>query len=186
MHSNGWSRARQIQAYKSMRIPPAKIKDYIKKYSAYSYDERLENRLKDQIQERFAQGKVYLSKEVFLQIASWKTARQRKNYEKNSFSLVSEVTGISFESKRNERLRIEILTLLQGVNYPVASTLLHFAFPGQYPILDFRTIWSLGMERPMPYSFDFWWSFVKTMRKESARLGISIRDLDKALWAFSK
>ena len=123
---------------------------------------------------------------MFLQIAGWKTPRQRKNYERNSSSIVLEVTGISFETRRNERLRIEILTLLEGVNYPVASTLLHFAFPGHYPILDFRAIWSLGIERPMSYSFDFWWSFVKTMRKESARLGISIRDLDKALWAFSK
>jgi hypothetical protein len=169
-----------------MRIPPEKIKDYIRSYRAYNYDEKLENRLKDHIQKRFAQGKVYLSKGIFRQIAGWKTPRQRKNYERNSSSIVSEVTGISFETRRNERLRIEILTLLEGVNYPVASTLLHFAFPDHYPILDFRAIWSLGIERPMSYSFDFWWSFVKTMRKESARLGISIRDLDKALWTFSK
>lgn len=160
--------------------------DYIKSYSTYNYDEELEQRLKQQVQKRFAQGKVNLSKDIFLRIACWKTLRQRKNYESNSVSLVSEITGISFEGGRNERVRIEILTLLEGVNYPVASTLLHFAFPEQYPILDFRAIWSLGMQRPSAYSFDFWWDFVKSMRSESTRLGISIRDLDKALWSFSK
>lgn len=169
-----------------MRILPEKVADYIERYSDYNSDEQLEQRLKEQVQKRFVQGKVNLSKDIFLQIASWKTHRQRKNYERNSASLVSEVTGISFESGRDERVRIEILTLLEGVNYPVASTLLHFAFPDRYPIVDFRALWSLGVRRPSSYSFDFWWDFVKSMREESTRLGISIRDLDKALWAFAK
>jgi hypothetical protein len=62
--------------------------------------------------------------------------------------LISEVTGIVLQKSRNEKMWIEILTILEGVNYSVASTLLHFAFPDQYPILDFRTIWSLGIEKP--------------------------------------
>ena len=169
-----------------MRILPEKVADYIERYSDYSSDEELERRLKMKIKKRFAQGKNNLSKDIFVQIASWKTPRQRRNYERNSASLVSEVTGISFESGRNERVRIEILTLLAGVDYPVASTLLHFAFPDRYPILDFRALWSLRMQRPPVYSFGLWCSFAETMRKESARLRISIRDLDKALWVFSK
>ena len=169
-----------------MRIPVEEIDYYRRKYSGYSYEERVESSLKTQIQDRFKQGKYFLTRELFLGIANWKTPRQRKNYEKNSSLLVAEVSRISFEDGRNEKIRIEILTLLDGVNYPVASTLLHFAFPNQYPILDFRSIWSLEMEKPSIYSFNFWWNFVEVMRQESTKLGISIRDLDKALWAYSK
>jgi hypothetical protein len=145
-----------------------------------------EARLKAQVKQRFKEGKRYLTKNLFFKIAAWKTKRQRKHYENNSRALVEEVTRISFEKGRSEKVRIEILTILSGVNYPVASTLLHFAFPNRYPILDFRVIWSLGMEKPALYSFHFWWDFVNRIRTDSKKLGLSIRDFDKALWAYSK
>jgi hypothetical protein len=42
------------------------------------------------------------------------------------------------------------------------------------------------MEKPSIYSFEFWWNFVEVMRQENVKLGISIRDLDRALWTYSK
>lgn len=97
-----------------------------------------------------------------------------------------EIKTISFAKERREKRRIEFLTLLEGVKYSVASILLHFAFPDEYPILDFRAVWSLGMEKPSSYSYDFWCNFVQVMRRASENYGVSIRDLDKALWAYSK
>jgi hypothetical protein len=169
-----------------MRLPPEQFGYYKQKYSDYAYDEQKENRLKNLVRDRFDQGDYYLSKQLFLEIAAWKTPRQRSNYESNVPTLVAEATNIAFGVAKNERIRIEILTLLAGVSYPVASTLLHFAFPERYPILDFRAIWSLGLEQPSFYSFNFWWHFVKRMHEESRKLKVSIRDLDKALWAYSK
>jgi hypothetical protein len=169
-----------------MKLPPEQFGYYKQKYSDYAYDEQQEIRLKKLVRDRFDQGDYSLSKQLFLEIATWKTPRQRRNYESNLPALVAEATNIGFGVARSERIRIEILTLLAGVSYPVASTLLHFAFPERYPILDFRAIWSLGLEQPSFYSFNFWWQFVQRMREESGKLKVSIRDLDKALWAYSK
>jgi hypothetical protein len=169
-----------------MRIPRRQILKYVQGYSVYSYDEETEATLKSAIQNRFCRGKRDLTKELFLGIAAWKTPRQKRKYETNTAALISEVTAISFQEGRNEKVRIQVLLALEGVGYPVASTILHFAFPDQYPILDFRAVWSLGMEKPSAYTFEFWWEFVEKMRRESSKLGLTIRDLDKALWAYSK
>jgi hypothetical protein len=115
-----------------VRIRREEISEYIEHYK---YDVESEARLKAQVKQRFKEGKRYLTKNLFFKIAAWKTKRQRKHYENNSRALVEEVTRISFEKGRSEKVRIEILTILSGVNYPVASTLLHFAFPNRYPIL---------------------------------------------------
>jgi hypothetical protein len=168
-----------------MRIPRQQIRAYIQRYER-GYDETAEIHLKELIRDRFKQGQCSLTKRIFLGIATWKTPRQKPNYERNPPGLISEVTEIAFQKGRNERVRIELLTIVDGVQYPVASTLLHFAFPDRYPILDFRAVWSLGMEQPSAYTFEFWWEFVGRMRTESSRLRLPIRELDKALWAYSK
>jgi hypothetical protein len=56
-----------------------------------------------------------------------------------------EITGISFGTT-SERVRIEALTLLCGVNWPIASTILRYCVREHYPILDVRALWSLDIE----------------------------------------
>lgn len=43
-------------------------------------------------------------------------------------------------------MRIEVLTVVCGVSWPVASTILHYCVSDDYPILDFRALWSLEMD----------------------------------------
>ena len=72
---------------------------------------------------------------------------------------------------------------LHGVGVPVASALLHFAFPERYPILDFRALATLGdTRRRTQYSPDFWESYVTRCRDLARVAGVSLRDFDKALW----
>lgn len=70
------------------------------------------------------------------------------------------VTRTNLLKYMDERVRIESLLGsrrgLKGVGYPVASTILHFAFPSSYAIMDFRVIQSLGWKQPSSYTFDFW------------------------------
>ena len=90
-------------------------------------------------------------------------------------------------STQEERTKIEILTLLNGVNWPSASVILHFFHNDLYPILDFRALWSLGIEKvPAQYTFVFWWKYVSYCRKLSLKHNIDMRILDKALWQYSK
>lgn len=89
-------------------------------------------------------------------------------------------------STPDERLRIEILTLLSGVSWPSASVLLHFGHNDPYPILDFRALWSLGIDsRKVIYNFDLWWAYTSFHRELADEAGVSMQELDLALWQYS-
>ena len=55
-----------------------------------------------------------------------------------------------------------------------------------YPILDVRALASLGVTAPPRYTFPFWWAYTTFTRSLSRQTGLSMRDLDRGLWQFSK
>ena len=61
-----------------------------------------------------------------------------------------------------------------------------YGVTADYPIIDFRALWSLGSAMPTYVSFEFWWAYVTCCRRLAADAGVSVRDLDKALWAYSE
>ena len=115
----------------------------------------------------------------------WKSPRPKKHYENNDDLTVKRITRHSFATE-SEKERIECLLDLKGVGYPVASTILHFAFPERYPIMDFRVIKSLGLKQPKSYTFAFWDEYCCKIRKISKSTGADIRTIDKALWQYNK
>ena len=134
---------------------------------------------------RRARRQRYLTKADFLRLARWKTPRSRRRIERNEESFVREVTRTALTTP-DERLRIEVLTMLDGVDWPTASVILHFCHREPYPVLDYRAIWSLGVEKPPAYQFPFWWDYTRACRRLAARASCSMRELDRALWQFSK
>jgi len=156
------------------------ILELARKYSYKTKDEPVEREIK-----KWLKSHRYLDRDRFIRLCLWKSARQRKNYEKNDDLTIKEITSFSFSAK-SEKARIKSLQILDGVAYPVASTILHFAFPDKYPILDFRVIWSLGREQPKYYTFDFWQRYIKQIRELAKKYKVSLRELDKALWYYSK
>ena len=146
-----------------------------------SLDDEIVNILPEQIRVR-----GYFTKQDLQKYCLWKSPRTKSRVAKNSADFVEEVTRIAL-STNNERLRIEVLVLLHGVNWPSASVLLHFGYENLYPILDFRVLWSLGIERgSVPYNFDLWWAYASYCRKIAGEVGVSMRTLDLALWQYSK
>lgn len=128
----------------------------------------------------------FYSKEDLQEYCYWKSPRTQSRVAKNPPEFVEAVTGIAL-STSNERLRIEILTLLDGVKWPTASVLLHFGHNSPYPILDVRALWSLGIDsRKVKYNFDLWWAYTIFCRKLAEEVDVSMRELDLALWQFSK
>jgi hypothetical protein len=77
-------------------------------------------------------------------------APQRPYAVKISDQFVADMSAIAF-SVRDQRSRIEPLTLLDGVEWPTASVILRLFHPDPYPILDFRALWSAGSEPPSQY-----------------------------------
>jgi hypothetical protein len=121
----------------------------------------------------------------FLLVCAWKSARSRPLVAANSAAAIGRATGAAFAAI-DERLRMEALLALEGVGVPTASVLLHFAHPGDYPILDVRALESLGVRGRSVYPVSFWLEYRVACRDLAARHGVSLRTLDKALWQHSK
>jgi thermostable 8-oxoguanine DNA glycosylase len=159
-------------------IPPHQLRALIERY-----DPNLDPRLEDVSSAAKAQG--YLTKEQLHQIAHWKSPRRAGLVLENPESFVREITAIAFAAK-HEETRIGALVLLKGVRYPIASVILHFCVDRSYPILDFRAIESLGLQKPSAYSPAYWAEYTKECRALASNYSLTVRELDMALWQYSK
>jgi hypothetical protein len=121
----------------------------------------------------------------FLLVCEWKSARSRPLVAANAPAAIARATGAALAATGDAE-RIAALLALKGVGVPTASVLLHFAEPGRYPILDVRALESLGVKGRSTYPVSFWLCYVDACRALSARHGVSLRTLDKALWQHSK
>ena len=162
-----------------LRFPAEEITSRAERYSY-----RLSNtHLLDRRSEVSREGR--LTKALLDQVAQWKSPRSAGHVQNNSDRFVEEVTAFALAA-RDERSRIESLTLLDGVSWPTASVILHLFHRDPYPILDFRALWSLGVEEPAVCRFPFWWEYVETCRRLSGWCCGDMQTLDRALWQYSK
>lgn len=132
-----------------------------------------------------AQGRGWYTREELVAVALWKTERSRSRVQQNREDAVKDATELALRTA-DERLRIGVLTQLQGVLMPTASVLLHLAHRDPYPILDFRALWSLGVDvQPSYYSFELWERYFQRCRELAMEAGVDMRTLDRALWQYS-
>jgi hypothetical protein len=130
-----------------------------------------------------AKERGYFDVHDFLTVCRWKSKRPQGLYEQNRDADVRAVTQLAL-STTDERLKICLLRALHGVDWPMASVLLHLADKGRYPILDFRALAALNVPQPNAYTFTFWWAYTEFCRRLSDESGVSMRVLDRALWTF--
>ena len=173
-------------------------KEFVEEWAARydGGDEEKEAELKAWLEAQFREGRRYLDKPHFVDIARWKSQRPLRHYQSNDDDLVREVTALAFAAHRDD-LGLRLLTLLNGVGVPVASTILHFAFPNRYPIMDVRAVTTLThldlWTRPGPVRSSFigfsvadWQVYTRLMRDHAGTVGVTLRELDKAFWAFDE
>jgi hypothetical protein len=136
---------------------------------------------------RVAGTRGWYTRAELLTVARWKTrGRSQRRCELNSNADVRRATARALATL-DERERVDALVDLHGVRLPTASVLLHLARPRLFPIIDFRALWSLGIDEPLAYhSFRFWWAYVQACRALATDAGVSMRRLDRALWQYSK
>ena len=135
----------------------------------------------------------FLDKEHFVRIAMWKSPRPKPHYESNEESHIKDVTRQAYLATYEEE-KLKILCDdddLHGVRIPVASTILYFMFPNNFPIFDIRVRTALAeankWSRPVKDAgVDAWKQYVVLMRQLTAQLGVELRALDKALWEYTK
>lgn len=154
------------------------ILEYAGKY-VYDADDVLGARM------QAAVTRGFMTKDDLIAVARWKWrgGRTRQLCGQNTEAEVGEITRVSFAAA-SERLRIGALLALRGVQWPMASVILHFAFPDRYPILDVRAMNTVGGSTL--YTFEKWLDYCELCQMTAKRHGISMRILDKALWAYDK
>src|SRR6266404_960262 len=158
------------------------------------------------------QAQGYLTQHQLFQVCHWKSARRPDLANANTPAFVIEITRFAL-SATDEQARIAPLRLLTGVECPTASAILHWFCHDQYPILDFRAIWSLQVSEDPPlgcgcwqrwlrqhpnahespaYCFTCWLSYVTEWRRllaqaqqDRASIVITPRMFDRALWKYS-
>jgi hypothetical protein len=163
-----------------LRFQAKAIRAWAERYPV-EYDAEIENTIAPQVKAR-----GYFLREEFIQLCRWKTPRSQPKVASNPADYIQAVTQTAL-STPSERLRVEVLTLLNGVRWPTASVVLHFCHADPYPILDVRALWSLSVEANANiYNFEFWNTYTQFCRKLAREAGIAMRELDRALWQYSK
>jgi hypothetical protein len=119
------------------------------------------------------------------EIVDWKSERRPELVWKNDPALVIELTSFAFRAQ-HPTARMGNLTLLTGVGMPTASVISHYCLDPNDPIIDERAIWSLGLEQPSYYTFEFWAAYVAICRELAMRNHMTVREIDMALWKYSE
>jgi hypothetical protein len=163
-----------------LRFPESRIPYWAARYS-YSVDD---GRLKDELRPLILK-RGYLNRDEFLAICGWKSQRTKSRCASNDEFTVRTISRAALAS-RDEPLKMDLFRTLTGVEWPTASTLLHFCDERPYPILDYRALWSLGLGKPPHYTMEFWLEYLAFTRRLARRLKLDIGTLDQALWQYSK
>jgi hypothetical protein len=138
-----------------------------------------------------ARERQFLDMDDFLTICRWKSIRPLHFSRENAPDYVQAVTGTALTTD-NERLRIESLTLLRGVGWPVAAAILHTCHREPYPMLDLRALRTLTGKGdilqtcPTKDLPDLWRQYTAFCRQLAKNCGVCMRTLDRALYQYDK
>ena len=157
------------------RLPPAEKTRFV---TAAEADEFLGRRL------RAAACRRHLTLLDLEETARWKFPGPflLKLVKKNTPEEVRKLTEASFAAKDNEALRAEKLLGVKGVGWPMASTILHFAFPDCHPVVDKKVMKVVG--GPAVFSHKHWEPYIALCQSAATKYNVTLRELDRALWTF--
>jgi hypothetical protein len=172
--------ARHEDTLFKLRFALADIPEWAAGYSDDGSDARFLREVRPAVRSR-----GYLTVDEFRELCYWKTPRSQSRCRQNTADDIRVLTQAALAT-RDEALKMDLLRRLRGVEWPTASTLLHFCDARPYPILDYRALWSLGYARPPHYTMPFWLSYVACVRDLARRSGHPMRMVDLALWQYSK
>lgn len=132
----------------------------------------------------------YLTKEELLEIVRWKSARAIRKAEVNSDEVVEKITKFAF-SIDNEEVKIRVLTSLNGVSIPMASSILTIPFPESYGVIDIRGWQTLYILKLVNYSKEVfnerdWLLYLKTIRDLGKKVNLTPREIDKAIFMYDR
>jgi thermostable 8-oxoguanine DNA glycosylase len=136
--------------------------------------------------------KGYLTKEQFIRIAHWKSARPLPLYKQNDEKNIIELSKNALFSS-NEIEKITHLVELKGVSIATASAILTAVEPDKYGVIDIR-VWEVlfhygevrGKESGSTLTIKQWIDFLEAIRRIATQCGMSVRKVEAALFLASQ
>lgn len=126
----------------------------------------------------------YLSKDLFLCVARWKSKRPTPYYKRNSESRIRDVTTKAMAA-RDDTAALSALMRLSGVRLRTASAILHWLRPDRFPILDVNVVVALGEPEPKSYDdFGLYSRIAQRIRALAGQHQLDLRTIDRALWTW--
>ncbi|OQB27228.1 MAG: hypothetical protein BWY10_01521 [Chloroflexi bacterium ADurb.Bin180] len=152
----------------------------------------LERYLFDEVSARFRRDGT-LSVADFYAIIVWKSNRTKTKIKKalkeaglSADTLMSQVAGA-----QDDITRLQLLTNVRNIGLPIASAILTVCYPDRFTVLDSRAWQSAvaegmpGLPDAFPETAPEYLQYRDACQAFAERVGLSLRDLDRALWARS-
>ena len=145
--------------------------------------------------ERLKQNRTpfYLTAKELEQILNWKLrtqfGRQTKIRQNNTEENIQLITKTAFLlTHQNEEietaLKLKSLTLLYGVEIPVASSILTLCYPEKYSVIDFRNWRQIFNQKTKKsyYSTNEYNEYLKRIKYLAAKFNFTTQQIDIAIW----
>ena len=117
-------------------------------------------------------------------VGQWKSPRAKRSLESNSDDMIHDITATAFTAPLPIQHRI--LTLLSGVEVPMASALLMVWQPEEHTVIDVRAVASLvalgEIPDPAPKKYPPYMGYLAVCKAIAQRVGCDLRRLDRALY----
>ena len=152
----------------------------------------LERHLFDEVSARFRRDGT-LSVADFYAIIVWKSNRTKTKIKKalkeaglSADTLMSQVAGA-----KADITRLRLLNKVRNIGLPIASAILTVCYPDRFTVLDYRAWQSAvaegmpGLPDAFPETAPEYLQYRDACQAFAERVGLSLRDLDRALWARS-
>jgi thermostable 8-oxoguanine DNA glycosylase len=116
---------------------------------------------------------------------AWKYLGQEQKYfdmntdEAVAHALRSAVDGVNTQDIERAFRELESLN---GIGLPLASAILTAIFPEQFTVIDIIALRALGAPEKTSLSMPLYLSYLTFCSEQARRIGISLRDMDRALW----
>lgn len=143
-------------------------------------DEEVLNRVGPRVRERGCYDRKDL-----LTVGMWKSPRTKPRLESNADEMIHDITSTALAAPLT--IQHLILTLLHGVNVPMASSLLMAWQPDEHTVIDVRAVKSLVANGEIadlaPDLYPPYMEYLAVCKAISQRCGRSLRTVDRALYA---
>lgn len=152
----------------------------------------LETYLFHRVSARFANEQT-LTPFDFFAIIVWKSNRNKTRVKKGLKTAKKTVENLMREVAQasSPLQKMKLLTDIEGIGISVASAILAVCYPLQFTVLDYRawdtlSNWDLDeLAATIPATPVSYLEYCEVCRRLAARNGVSLRELDRALWAKS-